>query len=414
MTNFFLKLDYRFLSLLLLASFPILKFNIASILIIMMIIIGISSYYIKKEKRTESSFKYFILCAIYPIILIITLCYSYNFIDGLNSIQRSLSILVIPAIIFFFHPSISSKNVDLIIQVFGISCLLLTFYIYIELFNSSAFDTLWKEDVKFWENPFRTVLFNLKYIDVHPTYFSMWILFLVLWLLDKVLNIKNKKIQILLILVIGYLLFTVLLFSARGPIIGFVIAAFFLMLTKIKSINGRFFASIMSIGIIIFAFTQISFLKARFMDEFSAHKFRPPVGNAHTSSNIRIGIYECVFEIYKEYPIFGVGVGDVQDRLDTCYYQFHTRVYQETEYNAHSTYFQLLLAGGIFGLIIFGIAGFKQLILAIYYENKIYMAFLILIFTIMFFEDIFSRMHGSIFYAFFNSIFIKEIITKKN
>ncbi|MCM4165941.1 MULTISPECIES: O-antigen ligase [unclassified Arenibacter] len=414
MIKSFLNLDYRLISLLLLALFPLLKFNVASILIITVAVIGISSYYIKKEGQTGSSLKYFILCSIFPIILIITLLYSHNINDGLNSIQRSLSIMVIPAVIFFFHPSISHKKVNLIIVVFGASCLLLTFYIYFELFNSGTFLTFWEDDITFWENPFRTVLFNLQYVDIHPTYFSMWVLFIVLWLLNQLINTKDKKTQILLLLIIGYFLFTILLFSARGPIIGFVIASFFLMLTKIKSIRGKFFVSVLSISLIILAITQISFLKARFVDEFSAQKFRPPVGNAHTSSNIRIGIYKCVLDIYGEYPILGVGVGDVQDKLDACYYQFHTRVYQETEYNTHSTYFQILLSGGLLGLIIFGLAGSYQFIIAINYENKIYLAFLILIFTIMLFENLFSRMHGAIFYALFNSIFFKEIITKKN
>ena len=88
-------------------------------------------------------------------------------------------------------------------------------------------------------------------------------------------------------------------------------------------------------------------------------------------------------------------------------------MYEESNYNTHSSYFNILLATGIVGLIIFLTALTYQFKLAFNSENKLYLSFLILIAVSMLFENILMRMHGAVFFALFNSIFVKNLFVNQ-
>ena len=71
--------------------------------------------------------------------------------------------------------------------------------------------------------------------------------------------------------------------------------------------------------IFILSITKISFISSRIITEFQQTELSPPVGKKHNSINIRVGIYQCAFEIASSNFLLGVGFGDVQDELDSCY-----------------------------------------------------------------------------------------------
>lgn len=411
MNNFYKELDFRVISLAVVCCFPILKFNIASITIILFSLISIGLFLRKKEKLKYYYTKHLLLNSLFFFLLAISLVYTSNIISGIGTVQRTLSILIFPLIIFFFNQKITLKELNILLWVFAITCLVLTIYIYGNLIVDGVFNSLLENDIKFWDNPFRDTLFGLKYVVLHPTYYSLWILFTALFLINKTFGQKNHFKIISLIFLSIFLIVTAVLFSARGPLLGFFFAFFCMVILHLESLKYRLYFLLATIIIITVSVTQISFLRSRFIEEFEAQKFRPPVGNAHTSTNIRVGIYTCVFQIFNENKLLGVGIGDVQDELNACYKQFHTRVYEEKDYNSHSSYFNLLLSNGILGLIAFLAVLFYQTKLAYFAQSKLYLAFIILIVTCMFFENILIRMHGAVFYALFNSIFVKHILT---
>ena len=409
------KLDLRFILLATVCLFPILKFNVISIVIILFSLISIIIFFIQKEKLNGFFVKHFILNSILFFLLLISLAYSYNFDFGLNKLQQVLSLMVFPLIIFFLSTKIDQRRLNILLWVFTSACLLLTAYIYTEFISSGAFTALLNNDIKFWNNPFREVLYSLKYVQLHPSYYSLWICFSALFLTQDVFKQEKLQAIIIRVLLVLILVFTALLFSSRGPLLGFFVAFIIVLLSLFKSSSKKLIFLALVFTVIGVSVTQMSFLKSRFIDEFTAQEFRPPVGNAHTSTNIRVGIYTCVLQIFNNNNKFiGVGIGDVQKELDSCYQQFHTRVYEESNYNTHSSYFNILLATGTIGLIMFLVVWSYQFKLAYNSENKLYLGFLILIAVSMLFENILIRMHGAVFYALFNSIFVKNLFVNKS
>ncbi len=408
------KIDIRFYSVALILCYPLLKFNIISILTGVCAITSISYFIIYKEYMDKKYLKYFLSSSSFVLIMLITLLYTDNLKQGFIKIQQSSSILIFPLIIFFFQRKITSKQFDKLLVIFNTACLLSTIYIYTEIYKNGVFSYLFEKEVSFWNNPFRDVLNNLSYLDLHPSYYSIWLLFCALFLINKLLT-RNKSLSVVfsILSLVIFFIFTSFLFASRATIIGFFIAVLILLILKIKSKLNKAIAVSLIIVISLISITQISFLKVRFFDEVNAQKLRPPVGIAHTSSNIRVGIYKCASELFQKNPIVGVGIGDVQAELNNCYLQFHTRVYQEGNYNTHSTYLNLLLSGGIIGLLLFLLSIFLQLKLALKSENYLYLSFIILIIPFFLFENVLSRMHGAVFYGLFNALFIKQILSTK-
>lgn len=389
--------------------FPVLKFNIISIFIIFFGLGSLIIFLFKKERFNRFFIKHFFLGSILFFLLFISLLHSFNLDLGLKKIQQVLSIIIFPLIILFISTKIDEKRLNILLWIFTITCLILTVYIHKELISSGAFTALLNNDIKFWNNPFREVLSSFKYVEVHPTYYSLWICFSALFLTQNLFKQKQLGLIFIRVLLVLILIFTAFLFSSRGPLLGFFIAFVVLLLSNFKTRGKKLIFLAISFAVIVVSITQMSFLKSRFIDEITAQQFRPPVGNAHTSTNIRVGIYTCVFKIFNSNKLIGVGIGDVQNELDNCYQQFHTRVYEESNFNTHSSYFNILLATGITGLTIFLLVLLYQFRLAYNSKNQLYFGFLILITVCMLFENILIRMHGAVFYALFNSIFVKNL-----
>tara|TARA_R110002012_G_scaffold66614_1_gene174114 strand:- start:197535 stop:198788 length:1254 start_codon:yes stop_codon:yes gene_type:complete len=403
------RLDLRGKSLLLLALFPIFKFNVASMAIITIVVGSAYEFIIKKEKFDREMIKYFILNSLFLLLLLFSLLYSSNISYGLKTTQNTLSLIILPFVLFFLFDTISSNMVQRTLWAFTSACLVLTFYIYFEIFVSGVFTNI--TEFKFWKNPFRDVLFNLRFIDLHPSYYTIWILFSILFLVSELFQKKSFWAKAIMMMMILFFLASAYLFSARAPLLGFVIALLFQLIFQLPTARKRIYFTIFILLLATISVTQVSMLKTRFVDEFKAQEFRPPVGQAHTSTNIRIGIYMCVFEIFRKNIWFGVGVGDVKDELDLCFEQYHTRVY-DTGYNTHSSYFNLLLSGGIVSLALFIGVMFYQYFLAIQHKNYLYLSFLILMSVVFLFENVLARMHGALFYGLFNSLFIKQILSE--
>lgn len=414
MINTASRFDFRFLLLAAVCFFPVLRFNIISILIILFSLGSSFLFFLQKEKWNGFFTKHFFLNTILFFLLLVSLIYSWNIELGLKKLQQVLSLLVLPFIIFFFVTKMDFKRVRILLSIFTIACILLTLYIYSQVISNDAFIAILNNDIKFWNNPFREVLYDLNYVELHPTYYSLWIYFSALFLIEDTFRQKKTYKVVLKTILVIFLISTALLFSSRGPLIGFFLAFIIILLSHIRTLKKKLFFLALVFTVLSVTISQMSFLKSRFIDEFTAQEFRPPVGNAHTSTNIRVGIYTCVLQIFNDNKLIGVGIGDVQEELDECYQQFHTRVYEESNYNTHSSYFNILLATGIVGLIIFLTVFIYQFKLAFSSKNKLYLAFLILVAVAMLFENILIRMHGAVFFALFNSIFVKNLFVNES
>lgn len=128
----------------------------------------------------------------------------------------------------------------------------------------------------------------------------------------------------------------------------------------------------------------------------------------------RVYIYDCSLKLIKSAPILGYGVGDVQNKLDTCYARHEYTVAEyESEgipINSHNYYFHLYLAAGVLGLLLFLYFLFVNFFLAISTRGWHYMFFLFLITLNLLTENLLVRIYGVTPFVFFTSVFSLNLI----
>lgn len=400
--NTFLDLEnvWKF-SLCLISLFPIFPRIYGSIT--MLLFFAISVILFKKRKKKfyyNDIIKFLILSSVF-IIYLVSAFYSNNFEDSLNFIKISLPLLMFPMVfILLVDINIDDKLLTQIKKSFVFSLLISTIIINIKL------GFLLFEDMSQWE--YRNEFENFK--DVHGTYYSLWLGFANLILIKEILEkVKSKEfIKIfIIIIIITYFLYWQITLLARLPLfitlLLFVI--FFINIIKAKKIFLILFALSLSVVSLIVIYTQ----KEKILQKIN---FELPQGDYElkhleiTSEQIRMGIYFCSFDIFKRNFLLGTGVGDVNSDLNKCYKnKIPSNVYQILKYNTHNQYLQIMLSGGIVGLVFFIYNLFFLCRVAFLKKDILYSMFLIMILICFLTENILSRHNGVIFFSFFSIIF---------
>ena len=119
-------------------------------------------------------------------------------------------------------------------------------------------------------------------------------------------------------------------------------------------------------------------------------------------ANIRLAVWSCGWELVKQYPIMGVGLGDKVDRMMTVYAAKHFDFAYDSKRNIHNNYLDILVSFGLVGLLLF-LWGFLFEPLRHCIRTKDFFGiFVIAAFMLSFIpETYFDRSMGNIMFAFF-------------
>ena len=130
-------------------------------------------------------------------------------------------------------------------------------------------------------------------------------------------------------------------------------------------------------------------------------------------TNTRLAIWTCAYEIVKENPILGTGLGDRTTVLMDKYKEKHFLYAINTKKNTHNQYLDILISMGIIGLLLFLILYFI-FPAYIYIKEKNYFAlYILLVLAIcMFTENMFDRYQGLILIPFI--LVLSEKVGNKN
>ena len=183
-----------------------------------------------------------------------------------------------------------------------------------------------------------------------------------------------------------------------------------ILISKSKKKFIKTISAIFILGALTF-FGFKDLIKDRFY-EIKTEINKPIVGDYHNSINIRVAIIKCSIDLLKEAPILGFGQ-NLQKKLNDCYKTNNkSNFYTLSTYNTHNYYFNLVLYGGWFLLLLF--------LLYIYFllfKVKYPLFISIIIFQLLLInstENFFSRHHGILLFIYFISLFLSpEKVHKK-
>ncbi|MBS1917325.1 MAG: O-antigen ligase family protein [Bacteroidetes bacterium] len=121
-------------------------------------------------------------------------------------------------------------------------------------------------------------------------------------------------------------------------------------------------------------------------------------------ANIRLAVWSCGWELYKEYPVFGAQIGDKKDKLLAIYKAKQFDFAYNSQRNMHNNYLDTLCTFGIVGLV-FMLSGclLFPLIACVKANDMLGLSIVIAFAFVMFSENYMDRSLGAVLLGFFLS-----------
>jgi O-antigen ligase len=132
---------------------------------------------------------------------------------------------------------------------------------------------------------------------------------------------------------------------------------------------------------------------------------------------MRYLIWASTIELIKEKPIIGYGTGDVQDELTRTYTknEYVSLLYfSQTRFNAHNQFLETAVGLGAIGLLVFLLGIGLACKFAVRNKNHLYLIFIGFFVVSCITESMLERQNGVVFFAFFNSFLLLHSIRKQD
>lgn len=348
----------------------------------------------EKLKKIYNSKYVWIFISLY-LIHVLGLFYTTNMDAAWFDLEVKLSLLILPILIAgkpYDRDNLPHFFIALIVGLVYSSLYLLSRSLSLYFING--------ENTFFYQN------FT---VFVHPSYLSMYINFIICWLLIKL--IKRDKYQIIFskTITISLLVFfsvIVFLLSSKSGLLTFLLIIIGLIIYSIF-FKKNYGVALGGIAIMVSSFFIInSFvpsLKYRvnnFMDALTTQSEETTIN----STAIRLLIWQSSNQIIKENFLIGVGTGDVKDALKQEYKKRGIENALKQNFNAHNQFYQVFIALGIIGFLVLIVCLFYPMFRAFKSKEYLYVFFLIIIVVNFLSESMLDRQAGVLFYSFFNSI----------
>lgn len=345
-----------------------------------------------------------LFCSLYFVNLF-SLIQSENLGYATDILVRKLPLLLLP-IIVATSPRLTPKHIHYILVAYVASLFAVSLFIYREglavLLNRNDLTDL------------------VRLVPMHRPYLGMFCAFAIVALLYLTTVFKRKTVQVVTIILAVYFAFYIYVIYSKMVVIALGIVFLAVTFTFISKKLNTYVAVSGAILILIASgitlnsnerfstvYQKISTFEDFSYDEYDVHLV--------SSINIRYINWGCSLHILQQGSnwITGLGLGNVQDKLQDCYKDRNPWIYEQKQ-NAHNEYLEEALRTGIVGLIILIFCFAVPLGLSIYYNNYFYLSFILLFALCSVTESLLSRQAGIMFYAFFNSLFAFNFLKSPN
>uniref|UniRef100_UPI004049853A O-antigen ligase family protein n=1 Tax=Gelidibacter sp. TaxID=2018083 RepID=UPI004049853A len=244
----------------------------------------------------------------------------------------------------------------------------------------------------------------LNIVDIHHTYLSMFLLFVVnYFLLKTVSNTDQLSIKSFLIysLVITTCFFVIYILDSKVSIVIFIVLFIIHLFPQFSKKNApRYFLIFLLVIAAFFAFNKK--LKVSYL---SALDFRSQ-------------IWEASIKVIDKHPFFGNLRAPEKELLNYEHYLSAKHYYLDRNLNSHNQYLSIFLKHGVFGIIIlfwFAINMFKKTNPKTGKKTmREAIGFLTIIALIFYIENIMDRHHGIVFLTVFYNYYLVAIENEEN
>lgn len=397
------------ISFLSLATLPLVKENINSIFIIICLVFTVIMLFTGKQKGTLFSKEFWIVSTPFWMFLIHEVL---SFDLSTKRILLYLPFLALPFIFSINSCHINKRDKNLALLIFQISAFLQSL-IYLGVFlATNSYKKIF--DISLENVPyFREYVFTNYLFEIHPTYFSSFLLISFTISFFKLIKLNNKNSIIFNSINVFFTTFFIFLFSSKIVLLILIMSIFYLLFTKVvmNKVSKTPFILGALVLLILMALPFKNILMERF-DEIRTEYNKPIVNTYYNSINTRVIIFKCSVILLKDTPFWGYG-DSLQNELNNCYsentesdfYKWHT-------FNTHNYYFNLLLYGGFIFLFLF--LFYLLFIGRLLSISSLGLIIFIQLLIINLTENYLSRHYGIVTFTYFISLFIFTSNSNKN
>ena len=348
----------------------------------------------KKRKEILWKRRAFIIPFILLFFLyIIGLWTSTNTDIALKNISRVLTLLLLPTIILSHNKEdFNFKKIYYSLGAGLLTGMLICWGFVIESILTNA--TPLRQAPYFFEWIYSN--WNLvKPIGVHPNYFALLIVILVLAIIktEELKFLRKNKLKLILLL-IPFFLFLFELSSMVAMLA-------FLLVIIVSALQNRSRKKGILIGLFVVGLIVLS---VKF--DYLGNKFSGLVNGRGNIKVERIQRWDFIIREFKKEGklILGVGSGDTEEIYTRAYINGNFKTALIEGYNAHNQFVEFLVSNGFFGLLVF-VWGLLFFALKTKLKGEA-LSFFITIVLLSFIESFLCRAKGVFIFSFFISFFL--------
>lgn len=384
------------ISLFLALLFPFVPSKFASLLLFLFTISSIIAFV--KAKNTVFKWNEIL---VFGIFIFIPLMYFFQliFADDIGFVwkivERKLALFIAP--LAFLLVSTSKINLNPLTYVRFFFRVMVIFVVYCILqISLQGFHSNYLQSGGF-AFAFRTTIEEIS--KLHPSYFGLFIAFSILIGMDELFQDwrkLNKLTKVWMSFSLIVLLVFLLFLAARMALIGLVLSSVIILHQRIQSWKIKVGVFFIAITCFVVAMVLIPSISSR-LNEINSTE--------NNGTSIRTTIWSCATQLIQENPFMGVGLENVQHKLNVCYKTKNEYLATlDHDYNTHNEFLNQWASFGIIGCLALLI-----LLGAFFYYSKkqfIFLVFSLLISTSMLTENLLERQMGIFFVAIFGGLFV--------
>jgi len=401
----------KYLILIFSFSIPLIGFNIPKYVLGALILVKILSLFKKQSKFLGYIIlnkKTIFLLTLYFLYITVTLFYSDNTKQALQTIQKLSYFLIFPLLLSGLETEkyFTIRKV-LNLFLFGVLFLEATniFLILIEYFAALYLDNRTTIDVNifFYQN-------LSERVKLHPGYYSLMV-FIAFWI-----NFYNPNSKIKNVIALIQVIFLMLL-ATRIIIFTFLLCFLFVLVKQLKKQLKRVIATLIVVIILL-----ASFGKTNLKNQFRLNNFNNSkqiitteieagleIKTKKISNDLIARVYQikCSLQAIlenKQSFFYGYGAGDYKNVLEQKYKLSNFEWGLQQEFNSHNQYLTTMLMGGLIGLIFFILYILTPLFLGVIHEKLFYYKILTLFLIYALTESYLLREAGVLILSFFISL----------
>lgn len=379
----FKKRDYSFLALTLSMFLLPLSINLSTFTLITSIVLKvIQSIYNKELKYGSKALKHSVIIGfVFLIYIVINSIIQTGIKHTFSLFEKQFSHFLLLSIIPFLMRNKKENTLPLYALFLG------SVFAVLEVF---VFSLLY--DLSFDKYAF------LRFLDIHHTYLSIYLLTLVNFLLVRLFlkGYLKPKIKLLVIVSIILLFWVMFAIDSKASMVIFLLLFVFQVLPQINKRTVKFYIPFL-LGIIV---TLIVFNTKATV-------------NYEKALDFRLQIWEESFSIFENNTFFGDLKSSEKDLLNYNHYLSGKYYFLDSDLNSHNQYLSFLMKYGLVGasiFFLFAINMFKKVNVKTQ-KSKIreFLGWTVIILLVFYIENLLDRHHGIVYFSFMYNYYLVAV-----